>query len=170
MKFLAALRAHKAVRYLALAATIAIVLLSAAIVTTLTIDLGPALRGLAERQGSERLKRPIHIGALKLRLLRGRVELDDFSIEGLAPTDRPFFSAGRLSVSLDWSKAVARRPEFIITSVEMTDWRMLVERFADADNFPRFRNDRRSIERAKPLHHHDEVPARVARPFRLRGS
>ena len=57
-----------------------------------------ALRMLAERQGSDRLKRPIHIGALKLRLMRGRVEVDDFSIEGLAPTDRPFFAAARLSV------------------------------------------------------------------------
>jgi hypothetical protein len=141
VRLLSALRAHKAVRYLLLAGTIAVVLLSAAIVTTLTIDLGPALRGLAERQGSQRLKRPLHIGALKLRLLRGRVEIDDFSIDGLAPTDRPFFTAGRLSISLDWSKAIARRPEFIITSVEMTDWRMLVEKFEDADNFPRFRND-----------------------------
>jgi TamB, inner membrane protein subunit of TAM complex len=141
VKFLSALRAHKAVRYLALAATIAAVLLSAAIVTTLTIDLGPSLRTLAERQASERIKRPVHIGALKLRVLRGRVELDDFSIEGLAPTDRPFFSASRLSISLDWSRAVARRPEFIITSVEMTDWNMLVEKFPDRDNFIKLRNN-----------------------------
>jgi TamB, inner membrane protein subunit of TAM complex len=141
VKFLSALRAHKAVRYLAFAATTVVVLLAAAIVTTLTIDLGPGLRGLAERQASQRIKRPVHIGALRLRLLRGRVELDDFSIEGLKPDDRPFFSAGRLSISLDWSQAVARRPEFIITSVEMTDWRMLVEKFADDDNFPRFRDD-----------------------------
>ena len=37
--------------------------------------------------------------------------------------------------------AIARRPEFIVTSVELTDWRMLVEKFQDETNFPRFRND-----------------------------
>jgi hypothetical protein len=141
VKFLSALRAHKAVRYLAFAATTVVVLLSAAIVSTLTIDLGPALRALAERQASERIKRPVHIGTLQLRVLRGRVELDDFSIEGLKPDDRPFFSARQLSLSLDWSKAIARRPEFIITSVELTDWRMLVEKFPDETSFPRFRNE-----------------------------
>ena len=28
----------------------------------------------------------------------------------------------------------------LVTSVEMTDWQMLVERFKDGDNFPKFRN------------------------------
>jgi hypothetical protein len=135
----ARLRRHKALRFAALALTIAVVILSAAIVSTLTIDLGPSLRELAEREGSKRLKRPMHIGSLTLRLFRGRVELNDMSIDGVHPGDRPFFIAKRLSVSLDWSKAVARRPEFIITSVELTDWRMLVEKFPDGDNFPRFR-------------------------------
>ena len=49
------------------------------------------------------MKRDLHIGTLKIRLFRGRVELDDLMIEGLQPTDRPFFVAKHLSFSLDWS-------------------------------------------------------------------
>jgi TamB, inner membrane protein subunit of TAM complex len=136
------IRRHKAVRYAGLGLVVLVVLLAGAIVGTITIDLGPALRARAEREGSTRLKRPIHIGSLTLRLLRGRVEVNDFAVDGLHPGDRPFFAAGRLSVSLDWGKALARRPEFIITSVEMTDWTMLVEKFKEgSDSFPRFRNN-----------------------------
>ena len=143
-----------------------LVLLSAAVATTLTIDLGPSLRDVAVREGSRFLKRPIHMAALQLRVLAGRVELDDFSIEGREPEDRPFFLARKLSLSLDWSGVVGRpvqcgatqvarqvmrylrssarpstecpiRPEFIITSVELVDWQMLVEKFPDGDNFLR---------------------------------
>ena len=116
-------------------------LLAAALVTSLTVDLGPALRALAERGGSSLLKRSIHIGALKLQLFRGRVQLDDLMVEGLAPSDRPFFIAKQLSLSLDWSRMASTRPELIITAVEMADWRMLVEKFPDGDNFPRFRDE-----------------------------
>ncbi|PYR51422.1 MAG: hypothetical protein DMF89_05765 [Acidobacteria bacterium] len=143
-----------------------VVLLAAAAAATLTIDLGPSLRDLAVREGSRFLKRPIHIAALQLRVLRGRVELDDFSIEGRDPEDRPFFVARKLSLSLDWSGAAIRpaqcgasqvarqvirylrsssrpaaecsmRPDFIITSVELIDWQMLVEKFSDGDSFLR---------------------------------
>jgi hypothetical protein len=138
--FLSKLRGHTAIRFAGIGLGVAAVLLSAAIVTTLTIDLGPSVKALAEREGSRLMKRPIHIGALKVRLIRGRVELDDFLVEGLKPTDRPFFTAKHLSFSFDWSGLAQRRPEIIMTSVEMTDWRMLVERFHGYDNFPKFRD------------------------------
>lgn len=122
-----------------------LVLLAVAVFVTLRIDLGPSLRALAEREGSNALKRPIHIGGLSIRIARGRVEVDDFSIDGLTPDDRKFFAARKLSVSLDWSKVVARRPEFVITSVEMTDWQMLVEKWPGRDSFLRIpRNPRRT--------------------------
>ena len=108
---------------------------------SLRIDLRPSLRALAERQGSNQLKRPIHIGGLSVRVARGRFEVDDFSIDGLEPTARPFFTAKRLAIALDWSKAIARKPEFIITSVEMTDWEMLVEKWEGRDNFVRLRRN-----------------------------
>ena len=48
------------------------VTLAVAIVATLTVDLGPGLRGLAEREGSKRVGRPMHIGRLGVRLFNGK--------------------------------------------------------------------------------------------------
>ena len=137
MAFLKRLREHKARRYAGIAAAVAAAILAVTIVSTLAVDLGPAVRGLAEREASSQLKRPVHIGPLRILVARGVVEVRDFSIDGLHRGDRPFFTAKRLLVSLDWSKALARRPEFIITSVDLTDWRMLVEKWDGEDNFPK---------------------------------
>ena len=102
VKPFAALRRSRVLRFVGLGLAIASVVLATVVVSTLTIDLGPWLRGVAEAQGSRLIKRPIHIGALRLRVIRGRIDLDDLLIEGVAPTDRPFFTAKRLSFSLDW--------------------------------------------------------------------
>ena len=140
MNALLRLRRHWIVRHIKLALSIASVLLATAVVSTVTVDLGPGLRGLAERQGSRYMKRPLHIGELRIRLINGHFEVHDLVIEGLHPTDRPFFTAKRLSLALDWSGLLARRPDLLVTSVEMTDWQMLVEKFKDGDNFPKFRD------------------------------
>jgi hypothetical protein len=133
---------HRAVRYVGLAAGILVVVLAVVVVTTVTVDLGPAVRGLAERAGSKRIERPLHIGRLSIHLFTGRVVVDDLSIEGVHKGDRPFFTAKKISVSLDWSTVFRKKPEFIITSVEMTDWRMLVERWGDDNhNFPKIKSD-----------------------------
>jgi hypothetical protein len=133
---------HRAVRHVSTAAAIAAIVLAAVVVGTLTIDLGPAVRALAERAGSKRIERPLHIGRLSIHILTGRVVVDDLSIDGVHQGDRPFFTAKKISVSLDWSSVFRRKPEFIITSVEMTDWRMLVERWGDDNhNFPKIKND-----------------------------
>lgn len=139
MKVLRRLRAHPIVRYSLVAAAVVAAILAVTIVGTLTIDLGPGVRALAERQGSKQLHRPIHIGRLSIHLARGRVLLENFSIEGLAPTDRPFFTAKRLSVGLNWSTLLHR--EITIDSVEMTDWSMIVEKWPDRHNFPKFGDD-----------------------------
>ena len=141
MTLLARLRAHRAVRVSGRTVSLAIAMLAAAFVTSLTIDLGPSLRELAERRLSTQIKRPVHIGRLSVHVLRGRAVVDDLSIEGLKPGDRPFFTARRLSLGLDWRTAFTRRPEFTITAVELTDWHMLVERWDDRSNFPKFGND-----------------------------
>ena len=138
MKFLGRLRAHWAVRFSGRTVTIAIALLVAALVASLTIDLGPSVRELGERQASKYLKREVRFGRLSIHLLRGRILLEDFSIGGLAPGDRPFFVAKHLSLGLNWLTAFRRVPEFTITSVELTDWHMLVERWEDHTNFPKF--------------------------------
>ena len=141
MKLFSKLRAHKGLRYISFSLTIVVAILAATVVSTLTIDLGPALRAAAERAGTSRLKRPVHIGRLSLHVFRGRVLLEDFAIDGRSQGDTKFFTAKLLSVSLDWSKAIARRPEFVITSVELTDWFMTVEEWNNGHSFPKFTSD-----------------------------
>ena len=65
------LRTHKATRYIGRVLAICGVILAVTIVSTVTVDLGPAVRRLAEREGSRRIARPIHIDRLSIHLLRG---------------------------------------------------------------------------------------------------
>src|SRR5512134_2268828 len=112
-------------------------MLAVAIVATLTIDLGPALRGLAEREGSKRVGRPMHIGKLGVRLFNGKFVLEDFVIGGLSPTDRPFIKARRIDVSLAWDAMFHR--EVLLDSIEMSDWQMVIEQWPGGrHSFPKF--------------------------------
>lgn len=137
-------RLLKVLRYLGIAVASSVVILAVAVFITLRIDLGPSIRVLAEREGSKQIQRPLHIGRLSIRIARGRIEVNDVRIEGVKPGDRPFFEAGLLSVSLDWSKVLQRRPEIIITSAELADWRMLVEKWPGTDSFIRMRRSNSS--------------------------
>jgi hypothetical protein len=141
VKLLSRLRAHKAVHFSGRAIKLTLAILAAVIVASLTIDLGPSVRSLFERRGSAQIKRPVHIGHLSIHVLRGSLILEDFAIEGLSPSDRPFFTAKRLELGLDWIGVFRRRPDFVIRSVEMTDWNMLVEKWDGRSNFPKFAND-----------------------------
>jgi hypothetical protein len=135
------LRAHPARRYLSLCLTVVVALLAAAIVASITIDLGPAVRARAEDAGSKYIERPLHIGALRIHLLTGKVLVEDLRIDGLHKDDRPFFTAKQIAVALDWLPAFHLHPDITISSVEMTDWQMLVEKWDGSHNFPRFNHD-----------------------------
>ena len=135
LKLYARLRSHMLTRLVGRVMAVAAVLLAVSVVSTLTIDLGPSVRQLAEREGGARIERPIHIGRLGIHVLRGRVVIEDLIIDGARPGDRPFFVAENLSIALDWSRALRARPEFIITSVELTDWTMLVEKWPGGHSF-----------------------------------
>ena len=112
-------------------------LLAVAIVATLTIDLGPGLRGLAEREGSKRIGRSLRIGKLGVRLLTGKFVVEDLSIAGLSPADRPFLQARRIDVSLTWDAMFHR--EVLVDSVVMSDWQMVLEQWPGGrHSFPRF--------------------------------
>src|SRR5262249_30049519 len=126
VKVITRLRTHTAYRFGSRTLRIAAAILAVTIVATLTVDLGPAVRGWAEREGSKQLKRPIHIGGLHIHLLTGVVTADRFSIDGLQPGDRPFFNARQIDVSLNW--ATLLRKEVTIESVKLTDWQMIVEK------------------------------------------
>ena len=139
MNVLNRLRRYKGVRYVKVTLAVCACILAVAVVTTVMVDLGPAVRRNAETLGTRTWKRPVRIGKLSIRLLTGHIVVDDFSIAGLEPTDRPFFTAKRLEVALDWSTALRR--EIAISSVEMTDWQMVVEKLDNRTNFPKFTRD-----------------------------
>jgi translocation-and-assembly-module (TAM) inner membrane subunit TamB-like protein len=108
-----------------------------AFVTSITVDLGPALRERAEVAGSNYLKRPMHIGRLSVHLLSGSYVVENLTIEGLTPQARPFLTAKRIDVSMPWSTLFDRR--IVFDAIEMTDWDMYVELFdGGGNNFPKF--------------------------------
>jgi translocation and assembly module TamB len=116
------------------------VLFAVGLATGVTVDLGPALKHQAEVQGSKFMKRPMHIGRLRALLWPGRFRVEDFVIEGLKPGDDPFIRVKQLDVSVPWSTLITRR--IVVSSVEMTDWRMVVETFPDGKtNFPKLTPD-----------------------------
>jgi hypothetical protein len=136
------LRAIRVLRWAGIGLSIAAALLAAAIVVSVTMDLGPIARARAEKEGSKYLERSLHIGSLRIHLLSGKVLVEDVRIDGVHAGDRPFFTARRIEVGLDWLPAFRRRPDITITSIEMTDWRMLVEKWAGRDSFPKVRFNR----------------------------
>lgn len=124
-------------RFLRLTVVICAVLLSVSVVTTVTVDLGPAVRKLAEDQGSKFIRRPMHIGRLSIHLWRGKFRVENLVIEGLTPTGRPFLNARLITVSMPWSTLFTRRVVF--DSIEMSDWTMYAEVLPGGKhNFPRF--------------------------------
>ena len=124
-------------RRLARAATVtAAIVLAVAVATSVTVDLGPALKRQAESQGGRLLSRPMHIGRLSVHLWSGQFLFEDFVIEGLRPADRPFFTAKRIAIAMPWSTLFSRR--IVFSSVELSDWQMFVESMADGShNFPK---------------------------------
>ena len=113
------------------------VLAAAALVGLITVDLGPAVRARAEQALGAYLKREVSIGRIGIRLLRGRFVVEDLTIGGLDPGDRPFLAAGEINLSVRWSALL--HGEFLADTVSMRDWRMLAESFPDGrQSFPAF--------------------------------
>ena len=105
------------------------VILAVAVVTSVAVDVGPALKGLAEREGSRYLGRPMTIGRMSVRLWDGSYVLEDLRIDGLPPTMTPFLIAKRIIVVNSWRTLFNRR--FVLENIEMTDWKMHVEMLPD---------------------------------------
>jgi hypothetical protein len=112
------------------------VIVAVILVSTLTIDLGPALKARAEREGSNWLDRKMTIGRLGVQIGRGRFVVENLQIDGMFPNEPPWLVAKRIDVSLTWGALFGR--EVLLDSIEMTDWRMVVESFPDGrQTFPR---------------------------------
>jgi hypothetical protein len=120
-----------------LAVVVAVV--AGALVTFLTVDLGPSLRSLAEREGSKYVERPMHIGRLSAKLTPGVFVVEDLVIDGLEPGHRPFLKAKKIEVVVPWWTVFTRR--LTVESVEMTDWQMLVETWPSSPAFPNGRHN-----------------------------
>jgi hypothetical protein len=120
-----------------------VAVLVAVSIASLTLDLGPVARAAAEDYASREIDQDVRIGSLRINVLKGtlfgQVEALDVAIGGKNEGDRPFFTAKRVSASIDWWYAIARRPNFTITSVELHDWNMLVEKWANGTSFPKRR-------------------------------
>src|SRR5688572_7448986 len=112
------------------------VVVAVLVVSTLTIDLGPVLKARAERAGGNWLDRKMTIGRLGVHLGRGRFVVEDLRIDGMFPDEPPWLEAKHIAVSLTWSALFGR--EVLLDSIEMTDWRMVIESFPDGrQTFPR---------------------------------
>jgi hypothetical protein len=112
------------------------VVIAVLVVTTITIDLGPVLRARAERAGSNWMDRKMTIGRLGVRIASGRFVVEDLQIDGMLPGEPPWLVAKHIEVSLTW-RAIFNR-EILLDTIEMTDWRMVVESFPDGrQTFPR---------------------------------
>jgi hypothetical protein len=112
------------------------VVVAVVVVSTLTLDLGPALRARAEKAGSDWLERKMTIGRLGVHLGSGRFVVEDLRIDGMFPNEPPWLVAKRIDVSLTWRALFGR--EILLDSIEMSDWRMVVESFPDGrQTFPR---------------------------------
>ena len=135
------LRLRRAGRYFSIFLMLTAAILAAAIVASVTVDLGPAARGAAESYGSRYMERPMRIGRLSIHLLSGRFLIEDMVVDGVNPGDRPFFSAKRIAIAMDWSSAMRRQPEVLITAVELSDWEMLVEKWEGRNSFPKLTRD-----------------------------
>ena len=133
---------RKTFRYVRFALMITVALLAAAVVSTLTVDVGWLLEARAESAAADYLKRRVEIGSLRLHVSSGHLLMEDFSIGGLKEGDRPFFTAGRLSIALDWSTLFTQPATITVRSVELTDWQMLVEKWSAQHSFPKFTRDR----------------------------
>jgi len=116
-----------------------VAIVAGAFVTFFTVDLGPSLRERAEREGSNFIHRPMHIGRLSAKVTPGVFVVEDLLIEGLQPSDRPFLKARKIEVVLPWWTIFRR--DLIVESVEMTDWDMVIETWPSSPEFPRGRHN-----------------------------
>ena len=145
--------AARAPRYTRRLILVCLALVAAALVSVVTIDLGPAVRAQAERAASAQLERPVHIGRLGTYLVPGRFLVEDLVIEGLEPEHDPFLVTERIIVTMSWSALLGG--EILIDGAEMRNWRMVAESLPDGrQSFPPF----------APRRSADEVAARDAAP------
>jgi hypothetical protein len=111
-----------------------VAVVAAFLVSLITIDLGPQLRGRAERAASAYLERPLHIEALRAELWTGRVVATNVLIEGITPESTPFLKADRVFVSVPWWALLRKE---LVLEVEIDRWQIQIESFPGRSSTPR---------------------------------
>ena len=107
------------------------------LVTALSIDLGPQLKGLAEREGSKYLERPLHIGRIRALIGRGEFEFTDVVIESPKAEDVPFLRAANIRVSVPWWTVFRRA--LVVDHVHVTGLNVNIVSWPnDVNNLPKF--------------------------------
>ncbi|MBP8273817.1 MAG: hypothetical protein KAY59_05265, partial [Acidobacteria bacterium] len=105
-------------------------------VTVFSIDLGPGLKGFAEREASQAINRPVHIGKISALVGRGEFEISDVMVESLKPTDVPFLRVQRVRVSVPWWTVFRRA--LVIDRVRVTGLNVSIETWPnDFNNIPK---------------------------------
>ncbi len=107
-----------------------------AIVASFAIDLGPAVRAIAEREATNYLQRPVHIGKVRAFVARGEFEITDVVIESLTKEQPPFAKIRRVAVSLPWWTVFSRA--LIIDYVRISGMQIAIESWPnDVNNLPK---------------------------------
>ncbi len=116
---------------------VALAVLAGLVVTAFSIDLGPRLKGLAERQGTKYLERPLHIGGIRALVGRGEFEFTDVVIESTTPADVPFLRVASIRVSVPWWTVFRRA--LIIDHIHITGLKASIVSWPnDVNNLPKF--------------------------------
>ncbi len=113
-----------------------VAVIAGVLVSVFAIDLGPEVRGVAERQASKYLQRPVHIGKIRALVARGEFELNDIVIESLKPEDKPFARIRRVAVSAPWWTVFTRA--LVIDHVRISGLNVAIESWPnDFNNVPK---------------------------------
>ena len=108
-----------------LAVMIALAILAASAVASLTVDLGPGVKSRLEVFLTTGFVKPVTIGALSVRLLDGQFVIRDLTLAGTDSRSEPFLRAREIRVAMPLA-ALLRR-QIRIASVEMVDWKVRLE-------------------------------------------
>ena len=133
---------------------ITIAIIVSLVVTFFTVDIGrisifgASLKSLAESQASRYLERPFHIGRIVAYPGSGYFAFEKVTIEGPTKDARPFFYAERILVNVPWW-TMFRKELFL--SIDIYDWRMVVEKWPDGAHLPRLTRKKKEGEVSRPF-------------------
>lgn len=110
---------------------------AAVLLSLVTVDLGPAVKGFIEREASTYLNRPMQVGRVRATLWPGRLVLEDVRIQSLTPEAEPFLIARRVWVDVPWQSLLRRE---VNLEIEVDDYAIHIESWeGNVNNVPRLR-------------------------------